>query len=103
MISLPDSTLRHVPKLGSRATLVQFSTGFCAPCRAARSVLAIIAGEPGIEHVDINVSAYPDQAEIFHLTTTPTTLIVDSSGVVREVVVGVPKLAEVRHLVEQLA
>src|ERR1700753_1812379 len=30
--------------LGPRATLVQFSSAFCAPCRATRQVLAAVGG-----------------------------------------------------------
>src|SRR5215469_9449637 len=30
--------------LGARATLVQFSSAFCAPCRATRRVLSDVAG-----------------------------------------------------------
>ncbi|MEU8032074.1 thioredoxin, partial [Streptomyces sp. NPDC049099] len=30
--------------LGERATLVQFSSAFCAPCRATRRILGEVAG-----------------------------------------------------------
>src|SRR5690348_13467472 len=30
--------------LGAQATLVQFSTAFCAPCRPTRQILAQVAG-----------------------------------------------------------
>ncbi|HEX4657152.1 MAG TPA: thioredoxin, partial [Streptosporangiaceae bacterium] len=39
--------------LGQRATLVQFSTAFCAPCRATRRILAEVAGmTDGVAHVE---------------------------------------------------
>ncbi len=38
--------------LGRQATLVQFSTAFCAPCRPTRQILAQVAGMvDGVIHV----------------------------------------------------
>lgn len=100
---LPESTARHVGTLGSTATLVQLSTGFCAPCRAARSVLDLVAKTgSGVVHTDINISDHPDQAEAFAVTTTPTTVVVDAEATIRYVVTGVPKLAEIRALIASL-
>ena len=46
----PEGSLaRVVETLGERATLVQFSSAFCAPCRAARVVLSDVAATvPGV-------------------------------------------------------
>ena len=47
--------------LGERATLVQFSSAFCAPCRATRRVLGEVAGMvPGVTHVEIDAEAHLD-------------------------------------------
>src|SRR5689334_6130301 len=41
-------------ELGERATLLQFSSAFCAPCRATRVVLADVASAvPGVAHVEV--------------------------------------------------
>ena len=41
--------------LGERATLLQFSSAFCAPCRATRRVLADVAEVvPGVAHVEVD-------------------------------------------------
>jgi hypothetical protein len=41
--------------LGERATLVQFSTAFCQPCRATRRVLDEVSGlVPGVAHVEVD-------------------------------------------------
>src|SRR3954447_12446278 len=38
---------------GERATLVQFSSAFCAPCRTTRGLLADVAETvPGVRHVE---------------------------------------------------
>lgn len=70
--------------LGSRATLLQFSTKVCAPCVATHRVLDAVAREhPGTAHVDIDVSDRPDLAERFNLLQTPTTLVLDARGALR--------------------
>ena len=41
--------------LGERATLLQFSSAFCAPCRATRRVLGEVADlVPGVTHVEVD-------------------------------------------------
>src|SRR5438094_5116048 len=45
-------------ELGERATLVQFSSAFCAPCRATRRVLTEVAGMvDGVTHVEIDAES----------------------------------------------
>jgi thiol-disulfide isomerase/thioredoxin len=45
--------------LGTRATLVQFSSAFCAPCRATRQILAEVAGmTTGVAHVEIDAESH---------------------------------------------
>ena len=47
--------------LGPRATLVQFSSAFCAPCRATRVLLADVAGRTdGVASVDIDAESHLD-------------------------------------------
>src|SRR4051794_2949264 len=47
--------------LGERATLVQFSSAFCSPCRATRVLLADIAGKvDGVVTVDIDAEKHLD-------------------------------------------
>src|ERR671937_307943 len=48
-------------ELGERATLVQFSSAFCAPCRATRRVLTEVAGMvEGVNHVEIDAESHLD-------------------------------------------
>ena len=48
-------------ELGERATLLQFSTAFCAPCRATRRTLGEVAGMvDGVRHVEIDAEAHLD-------------------------------------------
>ncbi|HAN25999.1 MAG: thioredoxin [Microbacterium sp.] len=71
-------------ELGEQATLVQFSTEFCARCPGVHRALGEIAGaHPGVRHVDIDLTHRPDIAKRFSVLQTPTTLILDGSGRVR--------------------
>ena len=66
---------------GERATLVQFSSAFCAPCRTARVVLADVASEEdGVHHVEIDAEQHLDLVRALDVRRTPTTLILDAAG-----------------------
>lgn len=68
-------------QLGERATLLQFSSAFCAPCRATRTVLADVAGrEDGVAHVEVDAEAHLDLVRQLGILRTPTTLVLDRSG-----------------------
>jgi thiol-disulfide isomerase/thioredoxin len=67
--------------LGERATLLQFSSAFCAPCRATRRVLTDVAGiVPGVAHVELDAEHHLDLVRRLGITRTPTTLVLDASG-----------------------
>ena len=58
--------------LGERATLVQFSTDFCRPCRAAHRVLdAAARSTPGVAHVEVDAAARTDLVRRFDVRRTP--------------------------------
>lgn len=77
--------------LGERATLLQFSTDFCARCPAVHQDLADVAGvHAGVTHVNIDLTHRPDLAKRFHVLQTPTTLILDRHGVIVTRFGGVP-------------
>ena len=80
---------------GDRATLLQFSTEFCAYCPQTRRVLGGIAERTdGVAHVDVDLTHSPDLAHRFNVLQTPTTLLLDGSGVVRARIGGAPKPVE---------
>jgi thiol-disulfide isomerase/thioredoxin len=90
--------------LGERVTLVQFSSAFCAPCRATRQVLARVAATTdGVSHVEIDAESHLDLVRRFGITRTPTTLVLDRRGRVVQRSTGVPRLAQVGALVQQFA
>lgn len=82
--------------LGERATLLQLSTAFCAPCRATRRVLAAVASTvPGVVHVERDVADAPALAARLAVTSTPTVAVLDADGRVVRRADGVPTTAQV--------
>ncbi len=82
--------------LGSRATLVQFSTAFCAPCRATRRVLGEVAEQvEGVAHVEIDAEGHLDLVRRLDVRRTPTVFVLDASGAVIRRAVGQPRPADV--------
>ncbi|MCG5216937.1 thioredoxin family protein [Streptosporangium sp. KLBMP 9127] len=83
-------------ELGRRATLVQFSTAFCQPCRATRRILTEIAGMvPGVTHVEIDAESRLDLVRSLNVLRTPTVLVLDASGGVVKRGTGLPRKADV--------
>ncbi len=67
--------------LGERATLLQFSSAFCAPCRATRRVLAEVTGlVGGVAHVEIDAEHHLEATRAFGVLRTPTTVVLDPAG-----------------------
>ncbi|MFK4149942.1 thioredoxin family protein [Streptomyces sp. NPDC004065] len=83
-------------ELGRRATLVQFSSAFCAPCRATRRVLGEVAGlVPGVAHLEIDAEAHLDLVRELGILKTPTVLVLDADGRVVRRATGQPRKADV--------
>jgi thiol-disulfide isomerase/thioredoxin len=82
--------------LGERATLVQFSTAFCQPCRPTRRVLAEVATMvDGVRHVDVDAESHLDLVRRLQVVRTPTVLVLDHEGHVVRRASGVPRRADV--------
>ncbi|GHE57806.1 thioredoxin family protein [Streptomyces capitiformicae] len=82
--------------LGERATLVQFSSAFCAPCRATRRVLTEVAGMvPGVTHVEIDAEEHLDLVRRLDILKTPTVLVLDADGRIVRRATGQPRKADV--------
>jgi len=82
--------------LGKQATLVQFSTAFCAPCRPTRQILAQVADMvDGVTHVEIDAAARLDLVERLRISSTPTILVLGPDGAIARRAVGLPRKADV--------
>ena len=68
-------------ELGERATLLQFSSAFCAPCRAARRTLGEVATVvPGVRHVEVDAESDLELVRRLGIMRTPTTVVLDAEG-----------------------
>lgn len=96
-----DDTLRaELERLGEapgeRATLLQFSSAFCAPCRATRRTLTEVSEMvDGVRHVEVDAEEHLELVRRLGILKTPTTLVLDAD--VREVkrASGQPRKADV--------
>jgi thiol-disulfide isomerase/thioredoxin len=83
-------------RLGERATLVQFSSAFCQPCRATRRILAEVAElVDGVVHVDIEAASRLELVRELGITSTPTVLVLDAHGQVVRRASGQPRKVDV--------
>jgi thiol-disulfide isomerase/thioredoxin len=105
-----QGTVRHVERPGAlgvatlgvqpggRATFVQFSTPMCAKCPPTAVLLKRVAGEqPHVTHVEIDAAERLDLARELGIMRTPTTLVLDSDGVVVARMDGAPSEAQARE------
>ena len=82
--------------LGARASLVQFSSAFCTPCRATRALLEnVVEGLSDVVHIDIDAEDHLELVRELNILSTPTTLILDSRGHEVGRAVGAPKREQV--------
>jgi thiol-disulfide isomerase/thioredoxin len=82
--------------LGERATLVQFSSAFCAPCRATRRILDEVAGMvDGVVHVEVDAEANLDLVRRLEIVRTPTVLVLDAAGRIVRRAAGAPRKVDV--------
>lgn len=81
---------------GERATLVQFSSAFCAPCRATRRILSDVAeAVPGVVHVEVDAEHHLEVVRRLGILRTPTTLILDAAGQEIARAAGAPRKEQV--------
>ncbi|MET9802036.1 thioredoxin family protein [Streptomyces sp. NPDC006368] len=82
--------------LGTRATLVQFSSAFCRPCQATRRILAEVAAMvEGVAHVEIDAEDHLDLVRALGVVKTPTVLVLDAAGRIVRRAAGQPRKVDV--------
>ncbi|MEU2432231.1 thioredoxin family protein [Streptomyces sp. NPDC007861] len=83
-------------ELGERATLVQFSSAFCQPCRATRRTLAEVADMvDGVVHVELDAEDRLSLVRELDILKTPTVLVLDARGRIVRRASGQPRKADV--------
>jgi thiol-disulfide isomerase/thioredoxin len=84
-------------------TFVQFSSAFCSPCRATRAILGDVAATVGgVRHLEVDAESHLEAVRALHILKTPTTLVVDRTGVIVQRAAGQPRKADVVAAVGRL-
>ena len=90
-------------ELGARASLLQFSSAFCTPCRATRVLITdVIEGLEGVAHIDIDAESHLELVRKLDIRSTPTTLFLDRNGIEKGRAIGVPKRAQLLEAIDAL-
>lgn len=89
-------------------TLVQFSSAFCAPCRATRRICTEVAGMlDGVRHVEVDAESHLDAVRALGVLRTPTLFLVDRTGRIARRASGTPSksqlIAALAPLLEEAA
>ena len=82
--------------LGDRATLLQFSSSFCAPCRATRQLLADVAARTdGVTHLELDVADRLDLVRRLDIRRTPAVFVLGPRGEIARRASGLPRRDQV--------
>ena len=81
-----------VTEFGERVTFLQFSSEFCSQCaQTARLFHDLEAQHDDILHIEVDITNRLDLANKFNILQTPTTLVLDNTGVVTSRIGGAAK------------
>ena len=84
-------------ELGSRATMVQFSSAFCTPCRATKVLLEdMVKSMPDVRYAHIDAESKLELVRKLDIRSTPTTLFLNGAGIEVGRAMGTPKRAQVQ-------
>jgi len=90
-----------LPDLGvDGPAIVQFSTPFCAPCKAAKPHLIDAAGRADVSYAQIDLEQRPDVGERYGIRSVPTIVVADRSGQVLGKWTKLPANGEIRKAAE---
>jgi thiol-disulfide isomerase/thioredoxin len=94
---------KPLTQFGENVTLLQFSSTFCSSCKQTSNLLeSIEKTKKGLLHIDQDITERLDLAKTFDILKTPTTLVLDSKGIVISRIVGSPKQATIEAEIERL-
>ncbi|MEY2694684.1 MAG: hypothetical protein RL142_1032 [Actinomycetota bacterium] len=87
---------KPVTAFGKNTTLLQFSSETCATCKqTAKLFHELEATSDGLLHIEVDLTHRLDLADKFKILQTPTTLVLDSKGVVKSRIGGAPRAATI--------
>lgn len=83
-------------ELGARATMVQFSSAFCTPCRATKVLLEdMVKTMTDVRYANVDAESHLELVRELDIRSTPTTLFLNHAGVEVGRAMGTPKRAQV--------
>ena len=90
-------------ELGSRVTMVQFSSAFCSPCRATKALLENMVQEmPDVRYAHIDAESHLELVRQLDVRSTPTTLFLNGDGIEVGRAMGTPKRSQVMAAVNAI-
>ena len=90
-------------ELGSRVTMVQFSSAFCSPCRATKALLEdMVKSMPDVRYAHIDAESHLELVRKLDIRSTPTTLFLNSDGIEVGRAMGTPKRSQVMAAVNAI-
>ena len=90
-------------ELGSRVTMVQFSSAFCSPCRATKALLEdMVKTMPDVRYAHIDAESHLELVRELDIRSTPTTLFLNGEGVEVGRAMGTPKRSQVMAAVDAI-
>ena len=91
-------------ELGARATMVQFSSAFCTPCRATKALLEdMVKTMTDVRYAHIDAESHLELVRELNILSTPTTLFLDSRGHEVGRAMGAPKRDQVLKAISAIA
>lgn len=88
---------------GTPVTLLQFSSAFCAPCRATRVICGQVAAtDDRVRHLEVDAESHLEAVRALGVWRTPTVLVVAGDGRVVARVTGQPTRRQLTEAVTPL-
>ena len=78
--------------------VLHFSASWCAPCKAARTVIKSVMGQGPAREVELDLDEHQALARKLGVLSLPTTLVYDEAGKLLARIAGVPKADKLREL-----
>lgn len=78
--------------------VLHFSAAWCAPCKAARTVIRSAVGQGPAREVELDLDEHQALARKLGVLSLPTTLVYDEAGTLLARIAGVPKADKLREI-----
>ena len=91
-----DLNEKHQLQLGKSATLLQFSTAFCGPCKATAQIIShLVEGMDDVVYIQVASEENLKLVEKFDIKTTPTVIFFNRDGIEVGRAAGIPTKEQV--------